>query len=141
MITSAQILNKYRSVEPYLEIIQKRVRDSLLVLCEEEGYALVAARIKTLESVSEKVETGRFEGWAKLDDLVAATIVVPTLAQERRAVEFLQESFDQTVIRPRAGTLKAPDVFRFDCTRFIGHLRTPDENARSPIHDIRFEVQ
>jgi len=141
MITSARILNKYRSVEPYLEIIRKRVRDSLLVLCEEEGYALVAARIKTLESVSEKVETGRFDGWSKLDDLVAATIVIPTLAHERSVVEFLKGSFQEVVIRPRGSALKAPDVFRFDCTRFIGRLRSPDENARSPIHDIPFEVQ
>jgi ppGpp synthetase/RelA/SpoT-type nucleotidyltranferase len=32
-------------------------------------------------------------------------------------------------------------VFRFDCTRFIGRLRSPDENTRSPIYDIPFEVQ
>jgi ppGpp synthetase/RelA/SpoT-type nucleotidyltranferase len=141
MITSAQILNKYRSVEPYLEIVRKQVRDSLLVLCEEEGYALVAARIKTLESVSEKVETGRFERWSKIDDLVAATVVVPTLAHERQVIDFLRESFDQFEIRPRGSTLKAPEVFRFDCTRFIGRLRSPDEDARSPIHGVSFEVQ
>src|ERR1043166_5046381 len=117
MITSARILNKYRSVEPYLEIIRQNVRDSLLVFCEQEGHALVAARIKTLESVSEKVETGRFDGWCKLDDLVATTIVIPTLAHERRVIEFLRESFQEVLIRPRGSALKAPDVFRFDCTR------------------------
>jgi len=140
MITPARIFNKYRSVEPYLEPVRQRVRDSLLVLCEVQGFALVS-RIKTLESASEKVETGRFGSWREIDDLVAVTVVVPTLVQEPVVVRFLQDTFEQIALRPRGGTLKSPDVFRFDCTRFIGRLRSPDENARGHIHEVPFEVQ
>ena len=140
MITPAQILNRYRSVEPYLEPLRSRVRESLLVLCEAETFAL-SSRIKTLESVSEKVETGRFKTWAEIDDLVAITVVVPTLAHEPQVIEFLQEGFEQVALRPRGTTLKAPIVFRFDSTRFIGRLRSADETSRGPIHDVPFEVQ
>jgi ppGpp synthetase/RelA/SpoT-type nucleotidyltranferase len=116
------------------------VRDSLLVLCEDRGFALVS-RIKTLESVSEKVETGRFDSWASLDDLVAVTVVIPTLTSEPAVVSFLKDSFKEVELRARSSTFKAPEVFRFDCTRFIGQLRSPDENSRTPIHDVLFEVQ
>ena len=140
MITPAQILNKYRSVEPYLERVRTSVRDSLLVLSDEKGFALVS-RIKTLESASEKVETGRFENWRGIDDLVAITVVVPTLAHERVVIDFLQSAFDQIALKPRGSTRKAPDTFRFDSTRFIGHLRSSDPSSRGPIHDVPFEVQ
>ena|ERR1700674_9619 len=100
MITPAQILNKYRSFEPYLGRVRTSVRDSLLVLCEAEGFALVS-RIKTLESASEKIETGRFESWGGIDDLVAITVVVPTLAHERVVIEFLQSAFDQIEVRAK----------------------------------------
>jgi len=126
--------------EPYLEPVRVRVRDSLWVLCEEKTFALVS-RIKTLESASEKVETGRFKSWIEIDDLVAMTVVVPTLAQESVAIDFLQSVFDQIDLRARGSTSKAPDIFRFDSTRFIGRLRSSDESSRGPMHNVPFEVQ
>jgi ppGpp synthetase/RelA/SpoT-type nucleotidyltranferase len=140
MITPARILNKYRSVEPYLAPVRDRVRDSLLVFSESKGFALVS-RIKSLESVAEKVETGRFGKWAEIDDLVAITVVIPTLADESAVIEFLRDSFEEVDLKKRGSSLKAPEVFRFDSTRFIGRLRAPDENSRAPIHDVPFEVQ
>jgi ppGpp synthetase/RelA/SpoT-type nucleotidyltranferase len=140
MITPAQILNKYRSVEPYLEPVRIRVRDALLVLCEREGFALVS-RIKGLESVAEKVETGRYSCWSEIDDLVAFTIVIPRLSDELRALEFLREAFDEIALRARGSTFKAPDVFRFDATRFIGRLASPAQEFKAPLFEVPFEVQ
>ena len=77
MITPARIRAKYIETEPYLEPLKLKVRDSLQILCDREGYALVS-RLKTIESACEKVETGCFSGGVKIDDLVAFTIVVPT---------------------------------------------------------------
>jgi ppGpp synthetase/RelA/SpoT-type nucleotidyltranferase len=140
MITPARILNKYQSVEPYLGPVRNRVRDSLLVLCEREGFALVS-RIKELESVSEKVETGRFASWSDIDDLVAFTVVVPQLREESKVLSFLRETFEEVVVRPRGSSLKAPDAFRFDATRFIGRLASVNSVPRPPLFDLRFEVQ
>jgi len=140
MITPAQILNKYRSVEPYLEPIRLRVRDPLLLFCEGHGFA-ISSRVKGLESVSEKVETGRYQFWTDIDDLVAFTIVTPTLSDEPAVLSFLRATFAEIETKARGSARKAPDVFRFDCTRFIGRLRADGENARGPIHDVSFEVQ
>lgn len=138
MITPARILNKFRSAEPYLELVRARVRESLLVLCERDGFALVS-RIKALESVCEKVETGRFASWNDIDDLF--TIVVPKLTDEVRVLAFLTETFDEIAIRRRGSTLKAPDTFRFDTTRFIGRLASPDRERTAPLFDVPFEIQ
>lgn len=140
MITPAQILNKYRSVEPYLEPVRIRVRNTLLTLCEAEGFALVS-RVKAIDSVSEKVETGRFSSWKEIDDLVALTVVVPKLSDERRVLAFLRETFEEIEVRARGSSQKAPDVFRFDATRFIGRFSTRAEEARAPLFDVPFEIQ
>lgn len=140
MITPARIANRYRSVEPYLEPLRTRIRDSLLTLCERKGYAH-ASRIKSLESVAEKIETGRFARWVDLDDLVAFTVVVPTLSEEIHVTSFLKDTFETVALRPRGSSHKAPDVFRFDSTRFIGRLAMIGEYNRSELYGIPFEVQ
>jgi ppGpp synthetase/RelA/SpoT-type nucleotidyltranferase len=140
MITPARILNKYRSIEPYLELVRVRVRDTLLSLCETEGFALVS-RIKKIDSVAEKVETGRFATWREIDDLVALTIVVPRLSDEGQVLRFLQETFEEIAVHARGSSRKAPNVFRYDSTRFIGRLAPPDEEFRAPLFDVPFEVQ
>lgn len=140
MITPAQILNKYRSVEPYLELVRSRVREALLAFCDDKGYA-TSSRIKTLESACEKVETGRYESWSEIDDLVAFSVVTPTLSDEPSVLEFLRTTFQEVATKARGSARKAPEVFRFDCTRFIGSLKPLGDEVRGPIHDVGFEVQ
>lgn len=140
MITPAQILNKYRSVERYLEPLRVRVRETLLVLCEREGFAL-ESRIKALDSVCEKVETGRFSAWREIDDLVAFTIVVPKLSDEQKVLPFIREAFEEIDLRGRGTSLKPPDVFRFDVTRFIGRISSVEEDHRPPMFEVPFEIQ
>ena len=139
MITPARIRAKYIETEPYLEPLKLKVRDSLQFLCDCEGYALVS-RLKTIESACEKVETGRFSSWVKIDDLVAFTVVVPTLTEEPKVLAHLSSAFTQVELRPRGSSKKAPDTFRFDATRFIGKLvASSGENA--PLFHVPFEVQ
>src|SRR5262249_23950560 len=42
----------------------------------------------------------------------------------------------------RGATKKAPDIFRFDCTRFVGRLYSPEDVSSSePAYNLLFEVQ
>jgi hypothetical protein len=94
------------------------------------------------DSVSEKIETGRFTRWSDLDDLFACCIVIPTLADEMGVLELLRGAFQQVEHRARASTRKDRSVFRFDSTRFIGTLwPIPNNEPAAGISDIRFEVQ
>ena len=116
------------------------MRETLLVLCEREGFALVS-RIKALDSVCEKVETGRFSSWKEIDDLVAFTIIIPKLSDEQKVLVFLREVFEEIDLRARGASLKPPDSFRFDVTRFIGRISFADEDNRPPMFEVPFEIQ
>jgi ppGpp synthetase/RelA/SpoT-type nucleotidyltranferase len=112
-----------------------------MTLCEPNGYALVS-RIKTLPSLSEKIESGRFAKWSELDDIIACAIVVPTLTDEPDVIGFLKQAFQTVSIKLRNSSRKAPEVFRFDTTRFIGKLRAPgDASADDLPYQITFEIQ
>jgi ppGpp synthetase/RelA/SpoT-type nucleotidyltranferase len=140
MITPTAIRNKYISLERYLTRLRTMVRDTLQPFVDRNGYAIVS-RIKSLESLTEKLESGRYKGWAELDDLVAFTVVVPTLSDEATALNFLSSVFETVSLKARGATNKAPDVFRFDGTRFIARLTPSGTPGRENLEAITFEVQ
>jgi hypothetical protein len=141
VITPAGVNARYAAVEPYLGRLQQYVWGTLSAYCDGRGFALVS-RVKTLESLSEKIESGRFSSWAKIDDLVAFAVVVPTLAEEEPVLEFLGEKFRTVDVKRRGAAQKAPDVFRFDSTRFTGRLRPlPEGGGERLIDQVAFEVQ
>jgi ppGpp synthetase/RelA/SpoT-type nucleotidyltranferase len=143
MIIPAILIQKYKCYEPIIKETAMRVKETLVHYCEQEGYAF-ASRIKTCESLAEKIETGRFQNWSDLDDLFACTIVIPNLSQEDKVSQFCRSSFSIKKIIKRGQVKKAPDVFRFDSTRINAQLRKSDglEIAEQPsIYDIVFEIQ
>lgn len=126
---------------PYTRDVASRLRDILLAFCEEHGYAFTW-REKDPESIAEKIESGRFPTWSAIDDCVACSIIIPTLAEEPNTVAFLTESFQRLELRGRGTTLKDPAVFRFDATRFIGKLRQQSLPAGAErLLSLPFEVQ
>jgi hypothetical protein len=109
--------------------------------CEEHRYEY-HSRPKELESVAEKIESGRYESWLSLDDLVACAVVVPTHSHEATVVPFLDAVFARDDLKERGAARKAPDVFRFDSTRWYGRLRAIDGLDRAEtIESTLFEVQ
>lgn len=141
MIIPALVRQRFELAEPYIYRVSRIVRDIVFAHCEERGFAFLG-RKKTLESAAEKIETGRFARWSELDDLYGCTIIVPTLAEEKGAIEFLSCTFEVVELRLRGGTMKQPDVFRFDSTRFIGKLKLDEEVKReSELCNILFEIQ
>jgi hypothetical protein len=86
---------KFNEYKPFVEVVAKKVKSTLVKKCEDEGYAFIS-RIKTIESLAEKIETGRFKKWSDLDDLFACTVIIPTLSHEKKLLiivkEFLKKS-------------------------------------------------
>jgi hypothetical protein len=118
-----------------------RVASTLQPYCNSRGFVF-DGRAKTLDSLAEKIETGRFRSWAELDDLYACTVAVPLPAEEEDVLKYLVETFEQLDLKKRLTAKKPPDVFRFDSTRFIGRLkRPPGMTATDSIFDARFEIQ
>ncbi len=138
MIISPIIRNEFALKEPFIEILAKNVREIIFNYCSTNGFAFID-RIKTLESLSEKIETGRFKNWSDMDDFYAASIIIPNLNEESKVIAFLRSVFNEVQLRKRGKTQKSPDVFRFDNTRFIGKLKQSGEVTL--LSKINFEIQ
>ncbi len=137
----SRILNFYSQQEGSVEAVERYVAQTLRPWCDKRGFPFKGRR-KDLQSLSEKLESGRYAKWSDLDDLYACTIVLPTPQHEESVLEFLSQAFTPVEIRRRNSTKKAPDVFRFDSTRFIGSIRVGDGSPLPPhLGMIKFEVQ
>jgi len=141
MIVPPYLKRKFDYNEIYVEHIGKVVKDTISNFCEEMGFASIH-RFKKIESLSEKLESGRFEKWSDIDDMFASAIIIPTLNYENEVIKFLENAFTKVDTKRRGSTLKAPDVFRFDSTRFIGKLKQREGDRQNPtIYNIFFEIQ
>lgn len=138
MIVSPFIKNEYERAYPFVEILYNKVRETLFSYCSGKGYAFTD-RIKTIDSLSEKIETGRYQNWNDLDDLYACTIIIPNLSLEPEVLSYLKRTFKQVALRKRGSASKAPDVFRFDSTRYIGNLK--QNGVANELSKINFEIQ
>ena len=139
MGTSQSIRERYERDESSLIALESYVRTTLARWCRDQGYVL-SGRVKDVGSVGEKLETGRIDRWSQLDDLVAFTIVVPTASHESRVLAKLGAIFDKVAIRGRGSSQKAPEVFRFDATRWYGRVREGAELEKRAT-EIVFEIQ
>jgi ppGpp synthetase/RelA/SpoT-type nucleotidyltranferase len=143
MIYPSILDRQYEKYLPYVKDVAKRVRETMLNFCDSKGYALTS-RIKTIESLAEKIETGRFNKWSELDDLFGCTVIIPNLSQEQEVIKFCQDTFQVTKIVKRGQNKKSPDTFKFDSTRISARLKSVDDtnidNLLS-IFNIVFEIQ
>jgi len=138
----ASVTDAYNAQRDAADSLANNVRQTLRAFTDKNRYGLVS-RLKSLESLSEKLETGRYESWSSLDDRVAFTLVIPTTAHEASVIDFLDSIYDRgSNIRLRNSSQKAPDVFRFDTTRYIGRLRLQEGlDLPADVDRILFEVQ
>jgi ppGpp synthetase/RelA/SpoT-type nucleotidyltranferase len=138
-----QLISIYGELRPRLEVVEQRVTATLLSYSRDNMLPFIA-RIKAIDSAAEKIETGRYRSFSEIDDLVAVTLVVPTLQHEAETIRFCQSVFDIHDTKRRASARKAPDLFRFDATRLYGVLIRPegiDASLAPSIYDIKFEIQ
>lgn len=143
MIIPLILKQKYMQYKPFVDEVANRVKPTLINYCERNNYAFTS-RIKTLESVAEKIETGRFGSWTQIDDLFACTVIVPTLADEQKVIKYFRDVYEFVTMNKRGQAKKAPEVFRFDSTRIIFRLKRPDglnEDDMLSIFSVCFELQ
>lgn len=140
MVVSTSIKARYDELAAHAPVLKSLVRERLVPICEAGQYGL-ADRIKTLDSFAEKLEAGRVKSWDELDDLYAATVIVPSLRDEAAVLQKLEDVFVCVTLRQRSSTRLPPDVFRFDSPRFIARLQPSPERAGAPVESMLFEVQ
>ncbi len=144
MLYPSVLKRKYDEYKPLVEKVAKKVKQTLSKFCEDRPKYAFISRIKTIESLAEKIETGRFAKWSDLDDLFACTVIIPTLSHEKVVKEFCQKAFKITRIVKRGQNQKSPDIFRFDSTRIYAQLRNNEDivpDNELSIYKIIFEIQ
>ena len=123
-------------------VLKEEVETLLKPNAEKQGWFFLS-RLKELESFALKLETGRVSDPSRLEDFLACSIVVPTMAQIEEAEEIVLDFFDLTERRPRKKdvTPKSSSSFEFDDLRLYV-ARRPAVSGRHPELDGRvFEVQ
>jgi hypothetical protein len=131
----------YDLTRPAVAEVEAHVTGTLTTFARENEYQFIG-RQKSLESFSEKLETGRFRRVSELDDLFACALIIPTASHEERVIAFLDRVYERVTLRGRGTARKAPEVFRFDTTRFIGRLRRqPGISYAEGVSGCAFEVQ
>ncbi|MFD1811783.1 hypothetical protein [Rhodococcus gannanensis] len=141
MPVPSAVKNRYASTESAALSLKQYVEFTLRPWCERHSYPFLG-RIKAVESISEKLEGGRYKSWLDIDDMYACTIVVPTREHIGSVTAFLNAKFNNLSVKDRLSTRKHPSVYRFDSTRWIGKV-PPDSTATlAPgTRDLKFEVQ
>ncbi len=137
------LVEAHAGVVNLLSEVERRVAQTLDVYSKQNIVPYIG-RTKSLESIAEKIETGRYKSFAELDDLVAFTLVVPNRNDEGAAVAYCKTVFSIFEEKTRSATEKSPDVFRFDVTRLYGRLINPAGSGTSggiTVHDVIFEIQ
>jgi len=143
MMTIPNLIRRgFDELEPFADEVGKRASDFLAPFARSEGYVF-DSRLKTLDSVSEKIESGRFQSWADMDDLYACTLAVPLLRDQSAIISALRERFEVEGVKGRKQTKKAPDRFMYDATRVRARLRPPAgiDTSGDKLFQVLFEVQ
>jgi len=138
MIIPKDIAHNYYFFKPHFKKVQEIV-DQTLINYSSRNHFAYSSRIKELDSLAEKIESGRYNDWNSIDDFIGSVIIIPNINYEPQILKFLDTSFEKIQIKKRGSTLKSSDVFRFDATRFIGKLRPID--SVEIVNTINFEVQ
>ena len=140
MIVPGPFQVRYSQVRDDLLALQQHARD-LLSDVRRDSDAAYKERIKDADSAFEKLETGRYSDFLSIDDLWAATLIVPLHSAKQKVLELLRNCFDVVEIRGRGETQLNPTEFIFDSVRVYCKLR-PREGVDAPdITKYKFEVQ
>jgi ppGpp synthetase/RelA/SpoT-type nucleotidyltranferase len=121
-----------------LQTVESTARAILDDFCKRRGF-LLAGRAKTMDSLRDKLETGRYADLDDVDDAIAFAVVIDTTSQENDVRNFIRKSFE--IISVKSGTtLHDERIFDFDCTRI--YCRLEDKlGLGTGIDRITVEVQ
>lgn len=138
MLISNLLQQRYDQDESFLRAFKPIVDKVLFAYCSKNNFAY-SSRIKSIHSLNEKIETGRFQSWKAITDIFAATVIIPNLREEVRVIEELGGFLTIKNRHLRGTTLKNPDVFHFDSTRL--DCCYPNEEFDQEFNSYVFEVQ
>ncbi|MDO8732137.1 MAG: hypothetical protein Q7L55_06145 [Actinomycetota bacterium] len=137
----AAIRESFRIQQQIAKLLQKEIDRDLQKRKRTVWH--YESRVKELESFALKVETGRIASITEVEDVFAATLVVPDATQIEAAVELVLDKYTLQERRPVSNsfTSSSPDSFPFDDLRlYVKYQRVEGEQSGIP-DGVVFEVQ
>ncbi|MBS9477422.1 RelA/SpoT domain-containing protein [Ancylobacter radicis] len=128
----------YASSLKMIEIVEGQAKEALSDFCNSRSYILVN-RLKNVDSVRDKIETGRYSSFLMIDDLIAFSIIIDTSAQTKDVISYLRKAFKVKSIKS-GKTLIDERTFDFDCPRVYCSLNSNHYNGTG-LNEIIFEIQ
>ena len=140
MKISAQVQSIYYELEPVAKELELSINKHLQEVCNNNQW-LYIHRVKSLESFAQKLETGRYSGIEKIDDLFACTIVVQNIETIEQAAKIIKEKFNFLYSRPTnlTHTKIRPENFVYDSLRM--YCRAKQIGPFKDYHNLIFEIQ
>jgi len=126
-------------LQPQYEVLKKKVDD--LITSRKSPNWHYASRLKTLESYSQKLETGRVDNPRKLDDFFACTLVVQNYNEITDAKKIIEQLFEINSERPNEKITKRSDSFPFDDLRMYALWRDDPALPKTELDGFIFEIQ
>ncbi|MCO4067629.1 hypothetical protein FA101_28130 [Pseudomonas aeruginosa] len=141
MKISQSVRALYENSAPLIQKLEKKAGEIFEAKREKQWF--YTGRVKSLESFAQKLETGRVENPAKMEDFFACTLVVDNRKSITKALDLINSEFEITERRPKnfETTHKSADAFPFDDLRLYVKLKKDERLPSGPIHDIVFEIQ
>jgi ppGpp synthetase/RelA/SpoT-type nucleotidyltranferase len=143
MIVPEELQRYWSNNEASLLATHARAKASLIAFCEQRNFPY-SGRIKTIESLAEKIESGRYQKISDIEDMIAFTAVVPTRGEVAEVLNHCKSAFEVITVKQRSDYTKPPESFWFDSMRI--HCRLyPIPGALAPADGVGgpqlFEVQ
>ncbi len=135
-----QLDKRYKEYVKFAAAMSKRVKSTLVSYCEKNHYAF-SSRIKSIDSLYDKIESCRYTKFCDIDDIYAYSIIVSKRSDENSVLEFLRKTFNVIKEVNRKSYRLEPNTFKFNSTRLICTLKRAEEPEFFTIDDIKFEIQ
>lgn len=142
MKIARRIREIYQVAEERYQRLAAEVGEKLKPRVEERGW-FFKARLKSIESLALKLETGRIANPLEPEDFYACTIVVPTQAHIENAEELVVGLYPLEDRRPKqdGSTHKESFSFMFDDLRLYVSRGEGSSMINLDLKSLKFEVQ
>ncbi len=137
----AELSVAYATLAHDISALKGRV-DPILKAFAEEQDGLYSSRVKSVDSVYEKVVLGHYKQLGDIEDLLAATIVLPSapVGSKRHVFsESLKGHFN--VIETRSNRTRMPSQFIYDDLHYILTLKDSPLLLNKRLLNFPFELQ
>jgi ppGpp synthetase/RelA/SpoT-type nucleotidyltranferase len=136
-----QLSASYVTIAHNLRALKERV-DSILRAFAEEQDGQYSSRVKPINSVFEKAVLGNYRQLDEFEDLLAATVILPTTPIGSQLTSFAQSlSGHFTVKEVRSSRTRRPAEFIYDDLHYILQLKDSPLLLNKSLLTFTFELQ